>query len=189
MDLNIQEEFLNWQMELENLAFIFNHNGVIMSVQVLSDAYIERIVSIRRVAKVVKGGRRFSFSALVIVGNGINKIGFGLGKAKEVPEAIRKAKEKAIKRMILISKEDKTIPHKVHGKFGASLVVMIPAKAGTGIIAGSTMRSIFEVLGIHDILAKSIKNNNSGNIVRATINGLTKLMIYSEKINSLKKSI
>merc|ERR1712072_1510184 len=98
-----------------------------------SSPFIEKIISIRRVAKVVKGGRRFSFSALVVVGNGISKIGFGLGKAKEVPEAIRKGKEKALKRMIFIKKEGHTIPHKVIGKFGAGLVIMLPGKEGTGI--------------------------------------------------------
>lgn len=148
--------------------------------------YIEKIVSIRRVAKVVKGGRRFSFSALVVVGDGIKKIGIGLGKAKEVPEAIRKGKERALKKMISITKSGGTIPHKVLGKFGAGLVIMIPGTEGTGIISGSTMRAIFESLGIRDILAKSIKSTNSNNIVRATIEGLIKLTSYSKKIESLK---
>jgi small subunit ribosomal protein S5 len=150
-----------------------------------NSTYIEKIISIRRVAKVVKGGRRFSFSALVVVGNGIDKIGFGLGKAKEVPEAIRKGKEKALKRMITIKKMGNSIPHKVTGKFGAGLVIMLPGKDGTGIIAGGAMRSVFEALGIKDILAKSIRSKNSGSIIRATINGLMQLTLYSDKKKSL----
>jgi small subunit ribosomal protein S5 len=150
-----------------------------------NNAHVEKIISIRRVAKVVKGGRRFSFSALVVVGNGINKIGFGLGKAKEVPEAIRKGKEKALKNMIVIKKDGNTIPHKVTGKFGAGLVIMLPGKDGTGIIAGGTMRSVFEAIGIKDILAKSIRSKNSGSILRATINGLMQLSSYSERKDSL----
>jgi len=150
-----------------------------------NNTYIEKIISIRRVAKVVKGGRRFSFSALVVVGNGRDQIGFGLGKAKEVPEAIKKGKEKALKRMITIKKKGNSIPHKITGKFGAGLVVMLPGKDGTGIIAGGAMRSVFEALGIKDILAKSIRSKNSGSIVRATINGLTQLTLYSDKKKSL----
>lgn len=150
-----------------------------------NNTHVEKIISIRRVAKVVKGGRRFSFSALVVVGNGINKIGFGLGKAKEVPEAIRKGKEKALKNMITVKKDGNTIPHKVVGKFGSGLVVMLPGKDGTGIIAGGTMRSVFEAIGIKDILAKSIRSKNSGSILRATINGLMQLSSYSERKDSL----
>jgi len=154
-----------------------------------SSPYIEKIISIRRVAKVVKGGRRFSFSALVVVGDGINKVGFGLGKAKEVPEAIRKGKERAIKKMICIKKRENTIPHKVTGKFGAGLVVIIPGIDGTGLISGSIMRSIFEAAGIQNILAKSLRSTNSSNIVRATINGLGKLMSYEEKLVLLSKKL
>lgn len=159
-------------------------NKILVKNKMLS--YIEKIISIRRVAKVVKGGRRFSFSALIIVGNGVNKIGFGLGKAKEVPEAIRKGRERALKKMIFINKYKFSIPHKVLGKFGAGLVIMLPAKEGTGLIAGSIMRSVFEAIGIRDILAKSIRSKNSSNVVRATIDGLTKLMLYNNKIISLK---
>jgi len=149
--------------------------------------YIEKIISIRRVAKVVKGGRRFSFSALIVVGDGISKVGFGLGKAKEVPEAIRKGKERAIRKLITIKKQGNTIPHKVLGKFGAGLVVIIPGIDGTGLISGSTMRSIFEAAGIQNILAKSMRSTNSCNIVRATINGLSKLMSYDDKVLLLNK--
>jgi small subunit ribosomal protein S5 len=140
------------------------------------------------VAKVVKGGRRFSFSALVVVGDGVEKIGFGLGKAKEVPEAIRKGKEKALKSMVTIAREGNTIPHKVMGKFGAGLIIMLPSSEGTGIIAGTTMRAIFEALGIRDILAKSIRSKNSNNVVRATINGLMKLTLYKTKKKNLNSN-
>lgn len=149
--------------------------------------YIERIVDIRRVSKVVKGGRRFSFSALVIVGDGISKVGFGLGKANEVPDAIRKAKEKAQKKFINISKDNGTFPHKIIGTFGAGHVLIMPASIGTGIIAGNVMRSIFEALGVNDVLAKSIGTSNPHNIVRATINGLKQMKTYSEKISILKE--
>lgn len=148
---------------------------------IISKKYIERIVNIRRVSKVVKGGRRFSFSALIVVGDGINQIGFGIGKAKEVPDAIKKGKDKALKNMIIISKNTHTIPHKIIGKSGSGLVVMLPASKGTGIIAGSAMRYVFECIGIENILSKSIKSKNCSNIVRATVNGLKKLILYSEK--------
>jgi len=151
-----------------------------------STSYIEKIIDIRRVAKVVKGGRRFSFSALVVVGDGINHVGFGLGKAKEISEAIRKGRETALKKKIFIHKNNRTIPHKITGKFGSGLVIMLPAVEGTGLIAGATMRAIFEAVGIKDILAKSIRSTNNGNIVRATINGLNKLTVYNNKIILLK---
>jgi len=149
-------------------------------------SYIEKIINIRRVAKVVKGGRRFSFSALIVVGNGENKIGFGLGKAKEISEAIRKGKDEAVKKMIVVTRVGKTIPHKIYGKFGAGLVLIMPGIDGTGLIAGGTMRAIFESLGINNILAKSIRSTNSGNIVRATINALSKLKTYQQKLKLLK---
>merc|ERR1712226_707077 len=148
--------------------------------------YIEKIINIRRVAKVVKGGRRFSFSALIVVGNGENKVGFGLGKAKEISEAIRKGKEKALKKMIFVPHRGQTIPHKVIGKFGSGLVIILPGVDGTGLIAGATMRAIFEAVGIHNILAKTIRNTSSGNTVRATINALSKLKTYKEKLQLLQ---
>lgn len=138
--------------------------------------YIDRVIDIRRVAKVVKGGRRFSFSALVIVGDGIHKIGFGFGKAKEISDAVKKGKTYASKNLIFVKKIKKTIPHRITGKFGAGLVILIPAPPGTGIIAGKVMRAIFEAVGIQNILTKSIRTRNPYNIIKATINGLSKLI-------------
>lgn len=138
--------------------------------------YIEKVVNIRRVAKVVKGGRRFSFSALVVVGDGEGKVGTGKGKATEVPEAIRKAMENAKKNMIEIPLIDgRTIPHTVIGKFGAGEVFMKPASAGTGVIAGGPVRAVLEAAGIKDILTKSMGSPNAGNVVHATMEGLKSL--------------
>lgn len=136
---------------------------------------VDRVVHISRVAKVVKGGRRFSFSALVVSGNGQGEVGFGLGKANEVPDAIRKGSEKARKRMIKIAMEKRTIPHDVMGNFGAGCVMMKKAKAGTGVIAGGAVRAVFESVGIHDIFAKCIGTSNPHNVVRAAFDGLERL--------------
>lgn len=135
----------------------------------------DKVVYINRVAKVVKGGRRFSFSALVVVGNEDGVVGVGKGKATEVPEAIRKAVEQAKKNLAKFPLKDGTIPHRVIGKYGANSVVMNPAKKGTGLIAGGPVRAVFEVAGIHDIVAKSIGNHNPFNAVKATLNGLGSL--------------
>ena len=138
----------------------------------------ERVVAINRVAKVVKGGRRFSFSALVVAGNGTGEVGFGTGKAGEVPEAIGKAgriAKKSQKKMNL--KENRTIPHQVMGKFGAARVILIPASPGTGVIAGGPVRAVLEAVGIKDILTKCVGTTNPHNAVRATMNGLEQLIL------------
>ena len=137
----------------------------------------ERVVAINRVAKVVKGGRRFSFAALVVAGNGQGEVGFGTGNAGAVPEAIGKAgrmAKKSIKKFLL--KENRTIPHQVMGKFGAARVIMVPAAPGTGVIAGGPVRAVLEAVGIKDILTKCIGTTNPHNAVRATLNGLSQLI-------------
>ncbi len=135
----------------------------------------DKVIYINRVAKVVKGGRRFSFSALVVVGDESGHIGFGKGKAVEVPEAIRKAVEQAKRSLVKVPIKDGTIPHQINGIYGAGKVVMLPAKPGTGLIAGGPVRAIMEVVGIRNIVAKSIGSRNPFNTVRATIDGLLKL--------------
>lgn len=135
----------------------------------------DRVVYINRVAKVVKGGRRFSFSALVVVGDGGGVVGIGKGKATEVPEAIRKAVEQAKKSLVRFPIKDGTITHRIIGRYGSDSVVMNPAVKGTGLIAGGAVRAVFEVAGIQDIVAKTIGGHNPFNTVKATIDGLTKL--------------
>jgi small subunit ribosomal protein S5 len=132
----------------------------------------ERVVAVNRVAKVVKGGRRFSFAALIIVGDKNGKVGYGLGKAKEVPDAIRKAGQKAAKRMIKVPIENGTIPHEILGNFGAGKVLMKPAGEGTGIKAAGACRSILELAGVRNVLTKSLRGSNPHNIVKATFTAL-----------------
>lgn len=143
---------------------------------VTTDGYVEKLVAVNRTAKVVKGGRVFRFSAIVVAGNGEGKVGFGRGKANEVPIAIQKATEAARRNMIQIHLKGDTLYHKVLSRHGASKVIMIPANEGTGIIAGSAMRAIFEVVGVKNVLTKIIGSTNPVNVVRATIKGLQSMV-------------
>ena len=145
----------------------------------------ETIVSIRRVAKTVKGGRNMRFSVTMVVGDGEGQVGVGLGKAQEIPEAVRKAVEDAKKNMITVPTVGTTIPHKITGVFGAGRVLLMPAVEGTGVIAGSSVRTVLEAAGLKDIRAKSIGSNNTGNMAYAALEGLKNLMTL-EKVAKLR---
>jgi small subunit ribosomal protein S5 len=149
----------------------------------------DRVIHINRCAKVVKGGRRFSFAAIVVVGDRKGQVGIGLGKAGEVPEAIKKAGKQAKKNLIKVPLEGTSIPHEILGHFGASRVLMKPAPEGTGIIASSSVRAILEVAGIKNILTKSIRRDNPHNVVRATLDGLKNLRTFGEIAQARGKTV
>lgn len=144
------------------------------------DNLIDKVVKIRRCAAVVKGGRRFSFSALVVVGDGKGKVAWGYGKANEVPPAVDKAVKDGTGKMESVQLEGTTIPHEVHGHFGSARVVLVPAGPGTGVIAGAAVRAVCEACGIHDILTKSFGTSNPTNVIKATIDALMQLRSKSE---------
>jgi small subunit ribosomal protein S5 len=150
-----------------------------------NSGFEETVVRVNRVAKVVKGGKRFSFSALVVVGDRKGKVGFAIGKAGEVPEAIRKAVEQAKKNLVTVPMVEKTIPHMVNLTVGSAKVLLKPAAPGTGVIAGGSMRAVLELAGLHDILCKSLGSNNPINVVRATIQALGSLKT-AEQVATLR---
>jgi small subunit ribosomal protein S5 len=157
--------------------------------QVQGDGLLEKLVTVNRVAKVVKGGRQFGFTALTVVGDGEGRVGYGYGKAREVPAAIQKAMESARKNMITVSIKDGTLQYPLSARHGAAKVYMQPASEGTGIIAGGAMRAVFEVVGVHDVLAKCIGSSNPMNVLRATIRGLEQMRSPEEVATRRGKTV
>ncbi len=154
-----------------------------------SDGLLEKLVAVNRVAKVVKGGRQFGFTALTVVGDGAGRVGFGYGKAREVPAAIQKAMEKARRNLTSVHLKEGTIQYPTNGVHGAAKVFMKPASEGTGIIAGGPMRAVFEVVGVKDVLAKCIGSRNPINVVRATVNGLSEMVSPEQVAAKRGKSV
>jgi len=160
-----------------------------VDAQAQGDGLLEKLVTVNRVAKVVKGGRQFGFTALTVVGDGEGRVGYGYGKAREVPVAIQKAMESARKNMIDANITDGTLQYALMGRHGAARVYMQPASEGTGIIAGGAMRAVFEVVGVHNVLAKCIGSNNPINVLRATIQGLRGMRSPEEVASKRGKTV
>src|SRR3989338_7422097 len=154
-----------------------------------TDGIVDKLVNVRRTAKVVKGGRVFGFSALVVIGDGKGRIGFGQGKAKEVPVAIQKATDAARRNMIYIQLDGTTLYHPIRARHGASKIVLLPASEGTGIIAGGAVRAVFEVMGVKNVLAKNVGSTNPVNVVRATIKGLVSMLTPEMAAKKRGKSV
>lgn len=146
------------------------------AIEETTDGIVEKLVNVNRVSKVTKGGRTFGFSALVVVGDGKSRVGFAVAKAAEVPNAIKKAMSKARRNMVDVELNDTTLQHPVHSRHGATRIVMLPASDGTGVIAGSAMRAVFEVIGVENVLSKVIGSSNPINVVRATVEGLAEMV-------------